>query len=118
VQNVPTEEATKMSPMVEVFSAISAPGLQSPIEQPTHSLSALMPRPGQPGSLDVFTGNDISNYRDDYNAECELYNVRPDHRFIRFPRYCTPEIKEIVMLLPGYEPRDWDLLQAELKRFH
>jgi hypothetical protein len=62
-----------------------------------------MPRPGQPGSLDVFTGNNVSDYLYNYNAECELY-VKAEHRAItRFPLFCTPEIKEIVTLLPGYE---------------
>jgi hypothetical protein len=42
----------------------------------------------------------------------------PNKRVLLFPRYCTPEIKDIVMLLPGYESRDWDLLQTELKRFY
>jgi hypothetical protein len=78
-----------------------------------------MPRPGQPGSLDVFTGNDISNYLDDYNAECEIYVAKPAQRVLLFPRFCTPEIKEIVMLLPGYEsPSDWELLQTEIKKLY
>jgi hypothetical protein len=78
-----------------------------------------MPRPGQPGSLDVFTGNDISNYLDDYNAECQIYVVKPAQRVLLFPRFCTPEIKEIVMLLPGYEsPSDWELLQTEIKKLY
>jgi hypothetical protein len=92
---------------------------QTQIEPPTLTISALMPRPGQPGSLLVFTGNDVSNYLDEYNAKCEFYSVRPDHRAIHFPRYyCTSEIKEIAKLLPGYESRDWSLLQCELKKFY
>jgi hypothetical protein len=89
-----------------------------PIEPPMLSLSALMPRPGQHGSLDIFTGKNVSDYLDNYNAECELYSVKPEHRVIRFPRHCTPKMKEIVTLIPGYESRDWTLLQTEIKKFY
>jgi hypothetical protein len=83
------------------------------------SLPAFMPRPGQPGSLNIFAGNDISNYLDDYNAECDLYAVKPDHRTILLPRYyCNPNVKDIVKLLPGYESHNWTTLQAEIKRFY
>jgi hypothetical protein len=94
--------------------------LHAPTEPPSVSLSSVfMPRPGRPGSLDVFTSNNISNYLDNYNAECGLYAVKPEHRAICFPRYyCTPEIKEIMTLLPGYESRDWTLLQSEIKKFY
>jgi hypothetical protein len=79
-----------------------------------------MPHPGQrAGSLDASTGDNISNYLNDYNAECELYVIRPEHRTILFPHFCIPKIKEIVTFLPGYKsPRDWDLLQSEIKRFY
>jgi hypothetical protein len=75
----------------------------TPTEPPTISFPAFMPRPGQPGSLDGFAGDNISNYLDEFDVECELYSVKPEHRAIRF---CTTEIKEIFTLLPGYESCD------------
>jgi hypothetical protein len=91
----------------------------TPTKLSTVSLSSVfMPRPGQPGSLDVFTGDNISNCLDEYNTECELYGFKPERRAILLPRYCTPEIKEIVTLLPGYESRNWTLLQTEIKKFY
>jgi hypothetical protein len=101
----------------QVLSAVTSP--HAPTEPHTVSLSAFMPRPGQPGSLDRFTGANVSDYLDEYNAECELYVVRPEHRTLCLPRYfCTPETKEIITLLPGYESRDWPLLQTEIKKFY
>jgi len=87
-------------------------------EPPIVSMSAFMPRPGQPGSLDVFNGENISDYLESFNAECELYGVKAEQRALRFPHYCNPEIKDIVTLLTGYEARDWDQLQVEIKKFY
>jgi hypothetical protein len=101
----------------QVLSAVTSP--HAPTEPHTVSLSAFMPRPGQPGSLDRFTGANVSDYLDEYNTECELYVITPEHRALFLPRYfCTSETKEIITLLPGYESRDWDLLQIEMKKFY
>jgi len=39
-------------------------------------MSAFMPRPGQPGSLNIFTSENISDYLESFNAECELDGVK------------------------------------------
>jgi len=94
--------------------------IRTPItpEPPIVSMSAFMPRPGQPGSLDVFNGENISDYLESFNAECELYGVKADQHAARFPHYCNTEVKDIVTLLGGYESRDWNQLQVEMKKFY
>ena len=94
--------------------------MRTPItpEPPIVSMSAFMPRPGQPGSLDVFNGENISDYLESFNAECELYGVKADQHAACFPHYCNTEVKDIVTLLGGYESRDWDQLQVEMKKFY
>lgn len=81
-------------------------------------MSAFMPHPGQPGSLDLFTGANISDYLDSFNTECKLYGVKAEHRAIRFPCYYNKDIKEIITILPGYETHDWSQLQTEMKKFY
>ena len=85
---------------------------------PVVSMSAFMLRPGQTGALDVFDGENISDYLDNFNAECELYGVKPEHRAIRFPYYCGKDIKEIVTILPGFDTHDWNQLPVEMKKFY
>jgi len=77
-----------------------------------------MLRPGQPGALEVFTGENISDCLESFNAECELYDVKADPRAARFPHYCNMEVKDIIMLLDGYESHDWNQLQVEMKKFY
>jgi hypothetical protein len=77
-----------------------------------------MPRPGQSGSLEIFTGQNASDYLDEFNVECELYRVKPEQRVLLFPHYCIPTIKDVVKLLPGYDSKQWDDLQTEIKKLY
>jgi hypothetical protein len=83
----------------------------TPIEPPTLSVSVFMPRLGQPGSLDFSNGDNASDILEDYNTECELFGVKDKQPGIRFQHYCTPDVKEIVKILPGYETHEWEKLQ-------
>jgi hypothetical protein len=97
----------------------SSMGPVTPSEIPVFTYAGVMPRPGQSGSLSVFTGQNASDYLDEFNVECELYRVKPEQRVLLFPHYCIPTIKDVVKLLPGYEyPRDWDHLQNEIKKLY
>ena len=93
-------------------------GTQITRKPPIVSMLAFMPCPGQPGSLDVFNGENISDYLESFNAECELYGIKADQRAARFPHYCNTEVKDIVTLLGGSESRDWNQLQVEMKKFY
>ena len=75
---------------------------------------AVMPRPGQLGSM-LFDGNNITDFLEDWNIECEDYGLTDGQKCARFPNYCTPAIKDLVKLLPGYSTHDWTTLQANLK---
>jgi hypothetical protein len=90
----------------------------TPMEPPTLVMSAFMPRPGQSGALDVFNGDNASDFLENFNTECRLYGVKEGDRGPRLPYYCTPEVKEIVKILPGYDPPDWTKLQDEIKSFY
>src|SRR5216117_1289063 len=75
---------------------------------------AVMPHPGQLDSLE-FDGNNISDFLEDWNIECEDYGLTDTQKCARFPNYCTPTIKDLVKLLPGYTTPNWTLLQANFK---
>ena len=87
-------------------------------EFPVFTYVGVMPRPGQSGSLDVFTGQNASDYLDEFNVECELYRVKPEQRVLLFPHFCLPSIKDVVKLLPGYDGKVWDNLQTEIKKLY
>jgi hypothetical protein len=93
-------------------------GPVTPSEIPVFTYAGIMPRPGQSGSLDVFTGQNASDYLDEFNVECELYRVKPEQRILLLPHYCIPSIKDVVKLLPGYDAKAWDSLQTEIKRLY
>jgi len=42
------------------------------------SMLAFMPNSSQPGSLNVFTGENISDYLESFNTGCELYGIKTD----------------------------------------
>src|SRR5437762_8092564 len=75
---------------------------------------AVMPRPGQLGSM-LFDSNNITDFLEDWNIECEDYGLTDAQKCVRFPNYCTPAIKDLAKLLPGYGIHDWTALQANLK---
>jgi len=90
----------------------------TPSETSDYLVISVMPRPGQPGALDVFTGQNATEYLDEFNDECEIHRVKPDRRVLLFPHFCTPSIKELVKILPGYDVKDWDALQSDVKKLY
>ena len=66
---------------------------------------AVMPRPGQLGSM-LFDSNNITDILEDWNIECGFTDAQ---------NYCNPTIKDLVKLLPGHGTHDWTALQANLK---
>jgi len=79
-----------------------------------HASYPVMPRPGQPGALN-FDRNNISEYLDDWNLECNDYGYSYDKKCAHFSNYCEGTIKDVVKLLPGYVSRNWIILQTDLK---
>ena len=77
----------------------------------------IMPRPGQPGSM-LFDGNNVTEFLDNWDLNCEDYELTDVQKCTRLPNYCTPEIKDVVKLLNGYISRDWSVLRKELKDFY
>jgi hypothetical protein len=71
----------------------------------------VMPRPSQPGSI-RFDGTDITEFLDDWDLKCDLSDAQ---KCTHLPNYCTPAIKDLVKLLPGYLASDSTALQASLK---
>ena len=74
----------------------------------------VMPRPGQPGAL-YFDGNNISEFLEDWNLECEDYSFNNTKKCTHLPKYCEKEIKEAIKLLPGYISQNWTTFQDDLK---
>jgi len=64
-------------------------------------IHAVMPRPGQPGSM-LFDGTNITDFLEDWNIECEDYGLTDDQKCVRFPKYCIATIKDLIKLLLGY----------------
>jgi len=80
-------------------------------------IHAVMPRPGQPGSM-LFDGTNITDFLEDWNIECEDYGLTDDQKCVRFPKYCTATIKDLVKLLPGYTATNWTTLQMNVKEMY
>src|SRR5436190_11310594 len=76
-----------------------------------------MPCPGQLRSM-LFNGNNISDFLEDWSIKCEDYRLTGAQKCARFPNYCTPAIKDLVKLLPGYGTHDWTALQMNLKEIY
>ena len=117
LQTLTTTIRQQTETLTRVLTMMSTPVPATP-EPPVVSMSTFMPRPGQPGSLEIFTGDNVSDYLDSFNAKCELYGVKSEHRAIWFPHYCEKDIKEIVTILLGYDTDEWKQLQGEIKRFY
>ena len=79
-----------------------------------HMVYNVMPHPGQSGALH-FDGNNISEFLDDWNLECDDYGYDDKKKCTHLPTYCKKTIKDVVKLLPGYVSQNWAILQADLK---
>ena len=49
----------------------------------------IMPCPGQPGAM-LLDGNNVTEFLDEWNIECEDFGLSEAQRCVRFPNYCTP----------------------------
>jgi len=68
--------------------------------------------------MTAFDGKNITEYLEEWNAECDDYQYTSAQRCIRFPNYCTPKIKDIIKLLPRYLAHDWEALQNDAKKLY
>ena len=84
---------------------------------PSHYYGATMPHPGQPGAMQ-FNGENVTKFLDEWNIECEDFDLDDAKRCTCFPNYCTREIKETVKLLPGYIAKNWATLQSDVKKLY
>jgi hypothetical protein len=73
--------------------------------------SAVMSRPGQPDAL-YFDKFNISEFLPRWNIECEDFSLTGPQKC---QDYHTPEIKDVIELLPGYDENNWTILQQQLK---
>jgi hypothetical protein len=76
-----------------------------------------MLRPGQPGALS-FNEVNVSEFLRRWNIECEDAGLTGPQKCQRVGDYCSPEVKEVVELLPGYDEKDWAVLEKELKNMY
>ena len=74
----------------------------------------IIPHSGQPGALH-FDDNNISEFLEDWNLECDDYGYDEKKKYTHLPTYCEKAIKDVVKLLPGYISENWTVLQADLK---
>jgi len=98
-------------------SPLNTPPADTPLV--TTSLRSLhaMPRPGQPGAL-YFDGDNITEFLEDWDSECDEYNYPVEWKCARLPNYCEKEIKTAVKFLPGYIARNWVMFQDDLKALY
>ena len=95
-------------------TSVSNPPDTPPGTHPIPRTLMVMPRPGQPGSMQ-FDGTNVTEFLDDWDVECEDYGFSDAKKCTRLPNYCIPAIKDLVKLLPGYLASDWGTLQTNLK---
>ena len=82
----------------------------------TRVVSSVMLRPGQPGAL-LFDNNNVSEFLERWNIECDVFVFIPMKRYVNLPLYCIPVTGKLVKAFKGYTAHSWDLLQEELKGF-
>ena len=102
---------------------VTDPSTTSSRDRPTtatqlHAFN-VMPRPGQPDALE-FDGNNVTEWLEEWNLQCEDYGLTDPKKCARLPYYCVPAIKDVVKFLPGYmsDPPDWTVLQNDLKELY
>ena len=98
--------------------------VETPIPVTPRSLLASTPRyglfmlrPGQPGAL-YFNEYDVSEFLRRWNIEYEDASLTGPQKCQRIRDYCSPEVKEVVELLPGYDDMNWAVLEKELKNMY
>ena len=82
-----------------------------------YRVAGVMPRPNQAGAM-RFDKTDVTDFLRRWNIECEDYGLSDPQKCDRIIDYCSPEIREVIELLDGYTNRDWEALQAELKKLY
>jgi len=86
----------------------------TPLTPPVGFRLGVMPRPGQPGALH-FDNTNITEFLRCWNNECEDFGLTDPQKCTRLPDYCTPDTKDTIELLFGYNDKNWTTLQSELK---
>jgi hypothetical protein len=74
-----------------------------------------MPLPLSPGAP-IFLGSDLTTFLHKYESIAAFTAIDPSSRkvVVMLPCYCTEEIREMVMIMRGYERRDWAALKKEM----
>jgi hypothetical protein len=76
-----------------------------------------MPRPNQAGALH-FDKTNITDFLRRWNIECEDYSLTDEQKCDRIIDYCAEDVQDVIKLLDGYTTRNWETLQAELKKLY
>jgi hypothetical protein len=114
LRNETTKSITTMSTSTDTTPILPVTPNSTPANSANFRFLAIMPRPGQPGAME-FDGRNVTEFLEDWDLQCEDYGLSGPQKCARFPNYCTPTVKELVKLLPGYTTPDWDVLRASLK---
>jgi hypothetical protein len=114
VSSVSTSTSTKMPPASTSEPTEFPAGQANPPAPTVAVVRAILPRPGQPGSL-CFDGRNVTEFLKDWNTECADHGLGERERCERLPKYCAAEIKDTIEVLPCYLESDWAGLQKELK---
>jgi len=74
-----------------------------------------MPLPLSPGAP-IFLGSDVTTFLHKYESIAAFTATDPSSRnvVVMLPYYCTEAIRETVMMMRGYERRDWAALKKEM----
>jgi Protein of unknown function (DUF4100) len=92
----------------------SGEGIVTP---PLRYRTAVMPRPNQSGAL-YFDKTNITDFLRRWDIECEDYGLTDSQKCARIIDYCAKDIQDVIELLKGYTERNWETLQAELKKLY
>jgi len=74
-----------------------------------------MPLPHSPGAP-IFPGSEMTTFLQKYESIAAFTATDPSsrHVVVMLPYYCTEAIREMVMMMPSYERRDWVALKNEM----
>ena len=74
--------------------------LTLPLTPPLLPTLGVIPRPDQLGAMQ-FDDKNITEFLEEWNIECEDFDIDKVKRYARFPNYCVDTIKDTIKLLPG-----------------
>ena len=119
MQNVPANPAQQTAPSAQHVPTPSAAQVVPPYQhvpvQMVGRYMVPMPLPGQPGAL-YFDGQNVTEFLERFEEQCQEHNVDRADRFRKLPRYCETLIGNFVKTINAWIDQDWEDLVSTMKK--